>query len=64
MKVLVGKDIEIGKHVYHVCLQFQPRDVWVGVYWERMSYLSIYVCIIPMFPLHFRRHTLVPREEQ
>ena len=57
MKVLVGKDIETRKYVYHVCLQFQPHDMWVGIFWEKMPLLlNIYICIIPMFPLHFRRH--------
>ena len=38
-------------------IKFEPRDAWVGVYWKkRASFLSVYVCIIPFFPLvtHWR----------
>lgn len=35
---------------------FDPRDIWIGVYWNRVvekecSALYIYVCIIPMLPV-------------
>lgn len=39
-------------------IEFKPQDFWVGVYWKRtydkvyMDYLDIWVCIVPMFPIH------------
>lgn len=36
----------------------EPRDIWVGVYWNRQpDELRVYVCIIPCLPvlLTFRR---------
>ena len=38
-------------------IKFEPRDLWVGVYWNidrhDLAYqsLNIYICIIPMFPI-------------
>ena len=36
-------------------LLFEPRDVWVGLYWDTATYpaLSVYVCLVPCFPLLF-----------
>lgn len=39
-------------------IEFEPRDVWVGVYWDleraapAWSFLRLYICVIPMLPLH------------
>jgi hypothetical protein len=36
---------------------FEPRDIWVGVYWTRGAdrSLLVYICLLPMLPLllHF-----------
>lgn len=42
-------------------LQFEPRDLWIGVYWEKRDRLimidgreriiTFYVCLIPCFPI-------------
>jgi hypothetical protein len=36
---------------------FEPRDIWIGVFWDRAidDSLKVYVCLIPMLPLllHF-----------
>jgi hypothetical protein len=43
-------------------VKFEPRDLWVGVYWSRDEYgsrnwrtrrLRVFVCIIPMLPIVF-----------
>ncbi len=40
-------------------LLFEPRDLWVGVYWTRRAQgfdgpgeLHIYACALPCLPLH------------
>lgn len=36
-------------------LIFEPRDLWVGVYWDRTRYeLAVYICLIPTLPLRLR----------
>lgn len=40
--------------------EFEPRDMWVGVYWDARritgvydwTHWDVYICIIPMVPLH------------
>jgi hypothetical protein len=52
-------------------LRFEPRDLWVGVYWNRTGgvygscYLDVYICVIPMLPLRlvFRTRQLVLGKE-
>jgi hypothetical protein len=50
-----------------ITLRFEPRDLWVGVFWDvrPASYgtavghvsadLHVYVCLVPCFPVHFIR---------
>lgn len=36
-------------------LEWEPRDVWVGVYWRRSrgrGVLDVYVCVLPCLPIH------------
>jgi len=57
VKVLIGKDIKTKKHIYHICLQFQPKDAWIGIYIEH-AFLGIfiaYICILPFFPIHIKQ---------
>jgi hypothetical protein len=36
-----------------IALLFEPRDLWVGVYWETRHGLEVYVCIVPCFPIKY-----------
>lgn len=64
MKVLVGKDILTRRRVVHFCLQWQPRDMWLGVFVESWKPLRLYMCILPCFPLHIRIEPNFPRRVQ
>lgn len=40
-------------------LLFEPRDLWIGLFWDWRpckylckDSLNIWICIIPMFPIH------------
>lgn len=39
-------------------VEFEPRDLWIGLYWRctrelfGVRHLHIYICLIPMLPLH------------
>lgn len=43
---------------------WEPRDLWCGVFWTRetrrsegriiLDFLSVYVCLIPCFPIRMR----------
>jgi len=38
-----------------VRFQFEPRDLWIGVFW-RVNYdwvvrLQVYICLLPCFPI-------------
>lgn len=42
----------------HVSLLFEPRDVWVGLYWDVQTAgngaLLVYVCLVPCVPVRIR----------
>lgn len=40
--------------------EFEPRDLWLGVYWNWQvlplaDVLDVYVCLLPTLPIRFRR---------
>jgi hypothetical protein len=47
-----------------VWLKFEPRDLWVGVYWNVTGAqelpnplkrrIDVYICLVPMLPIHIR----------
>lgn len=42
-------------------LEFEPRDLWVGVYWtKRRKHLHVFICPLPTLVIHLtgsRRRT-------
>ena len=37
-----------------ITIYFEPRDAWVGLYWNTIGNdLFIYVCLVPFFPIRF-----------
>lgn len=33
-------------------LLFEPRDLWIGVYWKKdCTHGHVYICLIPMLPI-------------
>lgn len=41
-----------------ISMYFEPRDIWIGVYWNKtesltalVDFLYVYICIIPCFPI-------------
>ena len=54
--------------------KFEPRDIWIGICWnfhkevdmafETNHHLDIYICVIPLFPLHiyFFEHDVEDRK--
>lgn len=42
---------------FHVRIEWKPRDMWVGVYYdnrERPWEYGILICLVPMLPIHIR----------
>lgn len=35
-------------------IQWEPHDLWVGVFWRTTpsEFLHLYVCLVPLFPIH------------
>jgi len=51
-------------------LLFEPRDLWIGVYWTPTSrtttlntdrqHYRIYICLVPCFPIVFEFSRKIP----
>jgi len=36
-----------------VQFQLEPKDLWIGLFWRRTEIaLHLYICILPIVPLH------------
>ncbi len=43
----------VDREKLKVQLQWEPRDLWVGLFWRRTDIaLHLYVCLVPLVPLH------------
>lgn len=51
---------------WFIWLVFEPRDLWVGAYWNRVIHTAsdghwttfdLYVCLLPCLPLRFHRRS-------
>jgi hypothetical protein len=55
MKVLVSIDRIRLPRIYHVSLQWEPRDIWIGVFMDGIQDgFACYICIVPCFPIYIR----------
>jgi hypothetical protein len=46
------------RHTMKIEFYFEPRDLWIGVYWDRKSlgcgeWLHVYVCLVPTLCIHW-----------
>lgn len=46
-------------HSFDVTIYFEPRDLWVGLYWNLTrgsgaNELNVYVCLLPCLPIRLR----------
>lgn len=51
-------------------IKFEPRDLWVGVFWDRGARITtletdqqqyrVYVCLVPCFPIIFTVSRNIP----
>lgn len=47
-----GKMRPAWLHYWEWQVSFEPRDIWVGVFWKRFpKALEFYLCVLPMIPL-------------
>jgi hypothetical protein len=50
---------------WSVALEWNPRDLWVGVYWSRRvvgraASLHAWVCVVPCLPVHVHAFRIRP----
>jgi hypothetical protein len=66
VKVMLGGS-ELPERRFTVRLLWEPRDIWLGVFWNRVRagdyadrFLLVYVCVIPCLPLALAWRTTCP----
>lgn len=49
-----------------ISVKFNPKDIWIGVYWNyhqhlpsAMRFFDVYICVIPMLPIHISREWMM-----
>ena len=42
-----------------ITLEYKKEDLWIGAFWRKSN---LWICIIPMLPIHFEWNTLTPEE--
>lgn len=53
--VVCGLSITTIEALGRAKLRFEPRDLWVGLFWDRRpDGLHVYVCLVPTIVLHWR----------
>ena len=54
MRLLLGRE-RSPRHRLEVRWLWEPRDLWVGVFWNRVwtpeRFLLVYVCLLPSLPI-------------
>jgi hypothetical protein len=54
---------------FRFAVEWKPQDLWVGAFWKRHRYPSgrtethLWVCLLPMIPLHFHWWSRRGRED-
>ncbi len=51
-------------HNLRVSLCFEPRDLWVGVYWDKADVhpslhgggVNVFICVLPMLPIVIEKY--------
>jgi hypothetical protein len=47
--------LRFGDLRVNVTVLFEPRDMWIGVFWDKAfdGIYDVYLCVVPMLPIYF-----------